>query len=54
MKNGNDNSIQPDYPKYHLGFDIGSISVNAVVIDNDQKVVENRYEYCHGKPFDVA
>ncbi len=39
--------------KYHLGFDIGSISVNAVVIDENKKVLVNRYEYCYGKPFDV-
>jgi predicted CoA-substrate-specific enzyme activase len=39
--------------KYHLGFDIGSISVNAVVIDDSKKVLVNRYEYCYGKPFDV-
>jgi predicted CoA-substrate-specific enzyme activase len=37
----------------HLGLDIGSISVNAVVIDDSKKVIENRYEYCYGKPFDV-
>lgn len=37
----------------HLGLDIGSISVNAVVIDDSKQVIENRYEYCYGKPFDV-
>ena len=40
-------------PKFHLGLDIGSISVNAVVIDDSKKVLVNRYEYCYGKPFDV-
>jgi predicted CoA-substrate-specific enzyme activase len=39
--------------KFTLGFDIGSISVNAVVIDDNKKVLVNRYEYCYGKPFDV-
>ena len=39
--------------KYHLGLDIGSISVNAVVIDENKKILVNRYEYCYGKPFDV-
>lgn len=38
---------------YHLGLDIGSISVNAILIDQNKKVIENRYEYCYGKPFDV-
>ncbi|KAF0236291.1 MAG: CoA-substrate-specific enzyme [Prolixibacteraceae bacterium] len=39
--------------KYHLGLDIGSISVNAVLIDDDKNILANRYEYCYGKPFDV-
>lgn len=39
--------------KYHLGLDIGSISVNAVLIDNSKTVLVNKYEYCYGKPFDV-
>jgi predicted CoA-substrate-specific enzyme activase len=39
--------------KFNLGFDIGSISVNAVVIDENKKVLVNRYEYCYGKPFDM-
>jgi predicted CoA-substrate-specific enzyme activase len=46
MKNSNNS-------KYHLGLDIGSISVNAVLINDDKKVLVNRYEYCYGKPFDV-
>ncbi|MCK5694374.1 MAG: hypothetical protein KAI08_16030, partial [Bacteroidales bacterium] len=33
-------------------FDIGSISINTVVMDNDGKVIEERYDYNHGKPFD--
>jgi predicted CoA-substrate-specific enzyme activase len=39
--------------KYHLGIDVGSISINAVLIDKSKKVLINRYEYCYGKPFDV-
>jgi len=42
-----------DPQKYHLGLDIGSISVNAVLIDDNNKVLVNKYEYCFGKPFDV-
>ncbi|MFH1320363.1 MAG: acyl-CoA dehydratase activase [Bacteroidota bacterium] len=37
--------------KLHLGLDIGSISINTVLIDKDRNIVENRYNYCHGKPF---
>lgn len=35
----------------HLGIDIGSISLNTVLIDSDKRIIEDRYDYCHGKPF---
>ena len=37
----------------HLGFDIGSISINTVVMDDDRNIIENRYDFCHGKPFNL-
>jgi len=37
--------------RYSLGLDIGSISVNTVLIDSKRKVVENHYTLCHGRPF---
>ncbi len=37
--------------KYHLGLDIGSVSINTVLVDENRKVVENHYDYCHGRPF---
>jgi len=39
--------------KYDIGIDIGSVSVNTVVMDGDDAIVEERYDYCHGKPFHV-
>jgi predicted CoA-substrate-specific enzyme activase len=39
-------------PVYLFGFDIGSISINTVVMDQDGKIIEDRYDYCHGKPFE--
>ena len=39
-------------PTYLFGFDIGSISINTIVMDKDGKVVEERYDYNHGKPFE--
>jgi predicted CoA-substrate-specific enzyme activase len=36
-----------------LGFDIGSVSLNTVVMDNKNNILEDYYEYVHGKPFDV-
>ncbi|MDX9930528.1 MAG: BadF/BadG/BcrA/BcrD ATPase family protein, partial [Bacteroidales bacterium] len=36
---------------FNIGIDIGSISVNLVVIDGEKSILENRYYYCHGRPF---
>jgi dihydropyrimidinase len=36
---------------YSLGLDIGSISVNTVLVDPELQVVENHYDYDHGRPF---
>ena len=52
MKETQSSNISPQ-SKIHLGFDIGSISVNAIMIDESKKVLQNRYVYCHGKPFHV-
>jgi len=35
----------------YLGIDIGSISVNTVVLSNQNEVLDSFYDYCHGKPF---
>jgi len=37
--------------KYEVGIDIGSISVNTVIIDPAGKIIEEYYDFCHGKPF---
>jgi predicted CoA-substrate-specific enzyme activase len=39
--------------KVHIGLDIGSISINTVLLNDDKEVIENRYTYCLGKPFHV-
>lgn len=38
-------------PVIYLGFDIGSISINTVVMDEKRVILETRYDYIHGKPF---
>ncbi len=38
---------------YLLGVDIGSISINTVLIDTRGQVMEEYYDYCHGRPFHV-
>jgi predicted CoA-substrate-specific enzyme activase len=37
---------------YLFGFDIGSISINTVVMDQEGNVIQERYDYNHGKPFE--
>jgi len=39
-------------PTYLFGIDIGSISINTIVMDSDGKVIEERYDHNHGKPFE--
>ena len=39
--------------RYLIGFDIGSVSLNTVIMDEDHNIVEDFYEYIHGKPFNV-
>ncbi len=36
---------------HYLGADIGSISVNTVILNQNGEVVEEHYDYSHGKPF---
>lgn len=35
----------------YLGSDIGSISVNTVILNEKQEIVEEYYDYSHGRPF---
>jgi activator of 2-hydroxyglutaryl-CoA dehydratase len=39
--------------KLYIGLDIGSVSLNTVLLDEEDKVIENYYDYVHGKPFNV-
>ena len=43
----------PDRLTRDLGLDIGSISVNTVLIDKTKNIIDERYDYCQGKPFNV-
>ena len=36
-----------------LGFDIGSVSLNTVVLGDDNSILEEYYDYVFGKPFNV-
>ncbi|MCD6596219.1 MAG: hypothetical protein J7L04_00940, partial [Bacteroidales bacterium] len=35
----------------YLGLDIGSISINTVLLDDERNIIVNRYDFCHGRPF---
>jgi predicted CoA-substrate-specific enzyme activase len=37
----------------YLGFDIGSVSLNTAIIDDKNNVIEDYYDYVHGRPFNV-
>ena len=37
-----------------IGMDIGSTSVNAVVIGTEGNILDDHYQWCHGRPFRVA
>src|SRR5664279_1745095 len=41
-----------DY-KFYLGLDIGSVSLNTVIIDENNNILEEYYDYVHGRPFNV-
>jgi len=37
----------------YLGLDIGSVSLNTVILDEDFNIIEDYYDYVHGRPFHV-
>jgi predicted CoA-substrate-specific enzyme activase len=37
----------------YLGLDIGSVSLNTVLLNEHYDIIEDHYDYVHGKPFDV-
>ncbi len=52
MANKNLSANLPEY-SYYIGFDIGSVSINTVLIDEHHNILEDYYDYIHGKPFNV-
>jgi len=39
--------------KYHLGIDVGSISINTVIVDENSNILKEYYDYCNGRPFET-
>lgn len=46
-------SVSSEKAKLFLGLDIGSVSLNTVLMDEDHNIIENYYDYVHGRPFHV-
>jgi len=38
---------------FYVGLDIGSVSLNTVLLDDNYNIVEDYYDYVHGKPFNM-
>jgi len=38
--------------KYYIGLDIGSVSLNTVILNDLSEIIEDSYDYVHGKPFE--
>ena len=45
--------VNSDDQKFYLGLDIGSVSLNTVLLDENYNILEDYYDYVHGKPFNV-
>ncbi len=39
--------------KCFLGFDLGSVSLNTVISDENDNIIEDHYDFVHGRPFNV-
>ena len=40
--------------RLHLGLDIGSISLNTVILDDEQNILFEEYTRLKGQPYDAA
>lgn len=45
------NNASPEKNELFLGLDLGSISLNTVVLDSQDNILENYYDHCYGQPF---
>ncbi|MCJ7820603.1 MAG: acyl-CoA dehydratase activase, partial [Bacteroidales bacterium] len=52
MVNGNPR-INTSDKKFFIGLDIGSVSLNTVLMDEELNILEDYYDYIHGRPFSV-
>ncbi len=38
---------------FYIGLDIGSVSLNTVLLDENYDIIEDYYDYVHGRPFNM-
>jgi len=38
---------------FYIGLDIGSVSLNTVLLDENYNIIEDYYDYVHGRPFNM-
>ncbi len=48
-----DSRFNPESKRLFLGLDIGSVSLNTVILDGGFNIIEDFYDYVHGRPFNV-
>ena len=46
-------SSNTSYLNCFIGFDIGSVSLNTSIIDENNNIIEDYYDYVHGRPFNI-
>jgi predicted CoA-substrate-specific enzyme activase len=49
----NSRNLNRSNRSYFIGFDIGSVSLNTVIMDENNFILEDFYEYVHGRPFNI-
>ncbi|HEX2969374.1 MAG TPA: BadF/BadG/BcrA/BcrD ATPase family protein [Bacteroidales bacterium] len=48
----NSEQFNPNF-QYFIGLDLGSVSLNTVITDQEKNIIEDFYDYVHGKPFET-
>ncbi|HLP71440.1 MAG TPA: acyl-CoA dehydratase activase [Bacteroidales bacterium] len=38
---------------FFVGLDLGSVSLNTVILDQESNIIEDHYDYVHGKPLEI-
>lgn len=48
-----DSRFNPESKNFFLGLDIGSVSLNTVILDSGFNIIDDFYDYVHGRPFNI-